>query len=101
MGPNGELHGPYWYARDAYAIVKYIGKALPEGIEETLENLVYAKEEIDGARRLLLEQAEALRRLQTHNNLTSRQRELIWDMGFGYCLVSAAAAPVEQDGGAR
>ena len=94
---GGDLHGPYWYARDASGKVTYIGKTLPDEIETAHQRLTYARRDIEDARRRLLDQAEALRRLSVCDSLTKRQRATIEDFGFGYCLVSPASTAATQD----
>lgn len=93
----GELHGPYWYARDAGGKITYIGKTLPEDIEAAHQRLAYARRDIEDARRRLLDQAEALRALSICDSLTKRQRATIEDLGFGYCLVAVEAGGATQD----
>lgn len=97
MGANGDLHGPYWYARNANGDITYIGKTLPEEIADTAQRLAYARADVEAMRRALLEQAEALRRLSVSDSLTDRQRAMIEDLGFGWCLVSPASTAATQD----
>lgn len=94
----GELHGPYWYARDAGGKITYIGKTLPNDIYAAHTRLAYARRDIEDARRRLLDQAEALRALSICDSLTKRQRATIEDLGFGYCLVVPVEAGPPQDG---
>lgn len=88
---GGDPHGPYWYARDAGGNITYIGKTLPEDIEAAHHRLAYARRDIEDARRRLLDQAETLRRLSVCDSLTARERAMIEDLGFGYCLVPPVA----------
>jgi hypothetical protein len=98
MGANGDLHGPYWYARNANQDITYIGKTLPEDVEDAHQRLALARVDIEAARRALLEQAEALRRLSVSDSLTDRQRGMIEDLGFGWCLVLRPVDVGAQDG---
>ena len=95
----GQLHGPYWYARDASGAITYIGKTLPEEIEAAYHRLIYARNDIGAARRRLLDQVEALHRLSVCDSLTLRQRALVEELGFGYCLVFWPADQVAQGRG--
>lgn len=94
---GGDLHGPYWYARDANGDITYIGKTLSEDIEVAHTRLTYARRDIEDARRRLLDQAETLRRLSVCDSLTKSQRATIEELGFGYCLVSSASTADTQE----
>lgn len=76
-----------------------VGKTLPEEIDTAHHCLMYARSDIDDARRRLLEQADALHRLLHCDSLTERQRAMIEDLGFGYCLVPPVASQVTQGEG--
>ena len=86
---TGDLHGPYWYRRDqTTGKVAYLGKTLPAELDEARRRLSLYGRDIVAAHSRLLDQAEALRRLQTRQHLTAQDRAAIQDLGFGMCLVS-------------
>lgn len=92
-----DLHGPYWYARDGDGRITYIGRALPDVIEVTHNRLTQAGRDIEDARRRLLEQAEALRRLSVRDSLSKKQQGMVRAAGFGACLVSPGDVAIAQD----
>jgi hypothetical protein len=94
-----DLHGPYWYARDAGGNVGYIGKVLPGEVERAHQALIWTRGDIDRARDQLLEQAAALRALSVCDSVTAKQRAIIEAAGFGYCLVSQSQLATTQDAG--
>lgn len=95
---SGDLHGPYWYKRDqSTGKVTYLGKTIPAELEETRRRLSLYSRDIVAAHSRLLDQAEALRRLQTRQHLTAEDRAAIRDLGFGVCLVSPPLSAVAQD----
>jgi hypothetical protein len=43
---EGELHGPYWYSRDAGGQVKYVGGKLPEAVTAHVQLLRSSKKQL-------------------------------------------------------
>ena len=95
---SGDLHGPYYYRRDqATGKVTYLGKVLPNQVDEARRRLAYFSRDLEVARRRLLAQAEALGRLYHRRPLTAEDRAAIRDLGFGACLVSEPPPAIAQD----
>lgn len=95
---SGELHGPYWYKRNqSTGEVSYLGKVLPDHVEEARRRLNYFGRDIEAARRQLVAQAEALGRLYNRRPLTREDRVAIRDLGFGICLVSEPPPATTQE----
>lgn len=94
-GDPVDLHGPYWYKRDALGNVGYVGKALPPGVVLAWSNLGFQRPYLQAKLRLLYDelatiaaQIEALKRLQSGGELDNVQRLWIEGLGFIDCLVS-------------
>lgn len=95
---QGELHGPYWYARDfATGTVTYIGAELPAEITRARETHARRKRQIYAAYSKLIRQAEALRRLWIYAAPHEGDADLIRELGFGSCLVRGPVRQVAQD----
>lgn len=84
---QGELHGPYWYARDGMGTVKYIGKELPENIIHAHSERLRLESEIKNALSRLRDQSAALQSLLAGMRLDYAERMYIINLGFGSTLV--------------
>lgn len=97
---SGDLHGPYWFARDkTTGEVDYIGKTLPPEVTTARLNHEYLFAEMAKKRRELITQADALARLIRNEPLTGKQREIIEDLGFGATLVQDKSSAATQEEG--
>lgn len=94
---NGELHGPYWYKRDRYGTINYIGKELPADVATARAWHDILLHDIDKKRHILLTMYDAMTRLIRNESLTATDRQIIEYMGFGNTLVPRPADQVTQE----
>lgn len=95
---TGDLHGPYWFARDrTTGEVDYIGKHLPPEVATARLNHEYLFAEMVEKRRELITQADALARLIRNEPLTQEDREIIENLGLGEALVLDRRSAATQD----
>ena len=95
---TGELHGPYWYARDIESgQVKYLGRELPTEILAARMACDRLLPEMTKRRRELLRQYDALGRLMKGEKLWTEDRAIISLLGFGEALVSNGGQAHTQD----
>lgn len=93
---QGELHGPYWYARDvSYNKVSYLGKELPGNVVKARAALAKSQarirakiHEINAKVMALETQENALKLLAAGMLVSAQHKALIRKMGFASCLVS-------------
>lgn len=93
---SGELHGPYWYARDR-AHVRYLGKTLPAAVTTARAAYQDMHEAVDATFRQRLQEAAALGTLLQGGRLMDAERAMIRALGFGACLVPAELANPAKD----
>lgn len=94
---DGELHGPYWWARPPIGKVRYIGKELPNEIARARRARDRLGPEIARERRDLQHQVEVLRRLLENRALIGDDQATIRALGFGDALVYGDGQPGTQD----
>ncbi len=95
---TGELHGPYWYARDIdNGQVKYLGRELPAEVLTAREAFNRLLPEISRRRRELLKQYDALGRLAKGEKLWSEDRAIISLLGFSEALVYRNRSNIAQE----
>ena len=95
---TGELHGPYWYARDMESgQVKYLGRELPPEILTAYTTLNRLLPEMTRRRRELMRQYDALGRLMKGEKLWTEDRAIISLLGFGDALVLNGGQTHTQD----
>jgi hypothetical protein len=95
---QGELHGPYWYARDVYnGQVRYLGRELPAEVLSAREAFDRLLPEMTKRRRELLRQYDALGRLLKCERLTDEDRVILEMFGFGEALVSNGGQAATQE----
>ena len=95
---DGELHGPYWYARDETAKVRYLGRELPPEIAEkrAAYNRLFQRMERDRAR--LSRELDALNRLLLcRDPLNPVEIDILRYMGYKDCLVYTGGRQAAQD----
>ncbi len=95
---TGELHGPYWYARDIESgQVKYLGKELPTEVLSAYTVHTQLLPEMTRRRRELLKQYNALGRLMKGEKLWTEDKAIISLLGFGEALVYRDTASATQE----
>lgn len=95
---TGELHGPYWYARDIDSgQVRYLGRELPAEILAARMAFDRLLPEMSKRRRELLRQYDALGRLMKGEKPWTEDKAIISLLGFDEALVcrDIAGAPQE------
>jgi hypothetical protein len=95
---TGELHGPYWYARDIESgQVKYLGRELPTEVLSAYTVHMQLLPEMTRRRRELLRQYDALGRLMKGEKLLAEDKTIITLLGFGETLVQNDGQAQTQD----
>jgi hypothetical protein len=95
---GGELHGPYWWARNDHGQRSYVGRDLPEAIARAREVHDRRLPELLAERRRLVAELDAMTRLLCNKALHAEDLPIIERLGFGDCLVSAGELQAAQGG---
>lgn len=95
---QGQLHGPYWYARDLdNGQVTYLGRELPAEVRAARLAIDRLLPEMNRRRRELLRQYDTLGRLMKGEKLWNGDSAIINLLGFAEALVSRDTASVTQE----
>ncbi len=84
---TGELHGPYWYARDHIGRVTYIGKDLPANVQKARANYDNLRGAMYHTREHLRQALAALIRLMDGEPLQDTDRVTLCALGFEEVLL--------------
>ena len=86
---QGELHGPYWYARDTTSgAVTYIGRELPPEVLKAVNEHDIRLGAMMQRRAELQRDLDALDRLIHHAAVSDLDHMTLQRMGFGSCLAA-------------
>ena len=95
---TGELHGPYWYAREIDSgQVRYLGRELPAEVLVAYTAHTRLLPQMTRRRRELLKQYDALGRLLKGETLWTEDRPIISLLGFGEALVCRDRSDIPQE----
>jgi len=95
---TGELHGPYWYARDLdNGKVTYLGRELPAEVLAARMACDRLLPEMTKRRGELLKQYDALGRLMKGEKLWAEDKAIISLLGFSEALVYRDTAGATQE----
>ena len=95
---QGQLHGPYWYARDLdNGQVRYLGRELPAQVLAARLAFDRMLPEMNRRRRELLGQYDALGRLMKGEKLWNGDTAIINLLGFSEALVYRDTAGATQE----
>lgn len=96
QGDDGELHGPYWYARDDQGRRSYVGRDLPEHIARARAIHARRLDDLRAAGDRLRHELGAVTRLERREALDGDDRAILARLGFADCLVSGCSSPAAQ-----